>query len=109
MSHVTVSIDESGTITQLSGHGPNLLDVYGGMVQTRRASHVEPANRVLRVIFHALRLTGDDSRIAQYTRIWPCAWRVNLSPVHGPILTTMYRNRQSAINAEIAWLTDNWL
>ena len=67
-----------------------------------RASHVEPANYFLRVIFHALRQwLGDKGRMSNFTRRWPILWRVNMAPVGGGILPTLYRNRFAAIDAEV--------
>src|ERR1700722_3126134 len=76
----------------------------------RRASHVEPINAFLRIVFYTLRfLFGEYGRMGQFTRVWPCLWRINLSPVSGPILPTVYRDRQKAIQAEIGWLEANFL
>lgn len=76
-----------------------------GRFAKRRASHVEPANRVLRWLFHVLRRWfGEDGAVAAFTRGWPCAWRVNLTPSGGEILDGVYRNRQDAIDAEVQWL-----
>jgi hypothetical protein len=73
----------------------------------RRASHVEPVSLVLRLIFHAVRsLVADDSRIASWTRLWPCAWRVNMAPVGGSILPVHYSNRLAAIDAEVEALNN---
>ena len=67
-----------------------------------RASHVEPVNPLLRVIFHLLRQwLGDKGRMSEFTRAWPCLWRINLKPLDGPILPTVYYDRKQAINAEV--------
>ena len=67
-----------------------------------RATHVEPVNAVLRCAFHLLRQwLGDKGRMSDFTRRWPCKWRINLKPVDGPILPTVYYDRSQAINAEV--------
>jgi hypothetical protein len=76
----------------------------------RRASHVEPVNPFLRVLFTLLRYQfGDTGKVAAFTRNWDCAWRVNLTPVHGPIVPVDFASRQSAIDFEIDWLETNFL
>jgi hypothetical protein len=73
-----------------------------------RASHVEPDNFVLRIIFHGLRqVLGDKGRMSEFTRNWPIRWRVNTKPVGGPILAGRWRNRKDAIDAEIKFL-NSW-
>ena len=39
--------------------------------------------------------------MSDFTRRWPCKWRINLKPVDGPILPTVYYDRSQAINAEV--------
>jgi hypothetical protein len=91
-----------------------------GEVITRRASHVEPANWALRFIFSLLRtLSADTSIVAAWTRTWRCLWRINTSPVGGPILTwadvdqysrdariATWHYRPNAIDAEIMFLNN---
>jgi hypothetical protein len=57
------------------------LDSLGSMTITR-GSHVEPDEQGL--------------------------WHADLSPSHGPVLGP-FNCRSDAIDAEIAWLTKNWL
>ncbi len=76
----------------------------------KRASHVEPDAYLLRVAFHGLRrMFGEHGKVSDFTRAWPCLWRVNLSPACGPILPGRWRNRKLAISAEIAWLNRNFI
>lgn len=78
-----------------------------GAVTRERASHIEPANRILRGLFRVLRAhTSDQSWVAAFTRRWPCLWTVAIvdGPRFGP-----YRQRQAAIDAEIRWLNQNRL
>ena len=109
MNHVTFRIDDSnGDVTFLVNEltSPFIDDTSTVL----RASHVEPVNRMIRAVFYTLRaLFGEYSRIGAYTRTWGCTWRINLAPVNGPILPTAYRERAKAIDAEIAWLEENFL
>jgi hypothetical protein len=106
---ITISINEDGSIIFLAKEGTEVLLEMGESI-TRRASHVEPENSFLRVIFHFLRKKlGDKGIMASFTRLWPCLWRVNLFPVGGPILEKRWRNRKEAIEAEVNWLNENFL
>ena len=72
---------------------------------TKRVSHVLPVNPILRVVFRWLRdRFGEKGRIAGFTRRWPCLWQADMSPTGANDILGPYRNRQDAINAEIAWL-----
>jgi hypothetical protein len=74
-------------------------------VSQRRASHVEPNNIVLRKIFHMIRARfGEKGKMANFTRQWPCLWRVNMTPSGGPVLTGRWRKRQMALASEVEWL-----
>ena len=107
---VTVTIDESGDLVFLRTPESDIFLELGETI-TRRASHVEPYALLPRLAFTALRyFVPDDSRIAAWTRDWDCSWRVNLSPIGGPILRgydylgdwiLSWDNRQDAIRAEI--------
>jgi hypothetical protein len=101
---------EQGAVTFIIGDGvctylqTEAAPVIEGAV-TRRASHVEPDNFFLRILFHALRQwLGDKGRMSDFTRSWSCLWRVNMKPVGGPILCTRYYDRKQAINAEVVAL-----
>lgn len=97
-SSVTFIIEENGDCTYLMTEAAPLIE---GAV-TARASHVEPSNLLLRLLFHALRQwLGDKGRMSDFTRAWPCLWRINMQPVGGPILPTLYRDRFAAIDAEV--------
>ncbi len=73
-----------------------------GLTNFTRVSHVEPVNRLLRVLFHAARSrVSDDSLTAAFTRKWPCKWQANI--FNGPTLGPFQR-RSYAINAEIAYI-----
>lgn len=114
---ITLTIDEDGDLLFLKTDSADIFLELGTTV-TKRASHVEPATFWDRVAFHVLRtLVADDSSIAAWTRTWKCRWRVNTSPVGGPILTwadlwgsvapsttATFADRQNAIDAEIAFL-----
>jgi hypothetical protein len=104
-----ISVDDTnGNVTFLVNEISSALIDDSSYV--RRASHVEPINPFLRIVFYTLRgIFGDYGKMAEITRKWACQWRVNLAPVNGPVLPAIYRNRQDAINAEISWLETNFL
>lgn len=108
MQPTLISISEDGIVRFL------VNDTTKGLLDedcvTRRASHVEPVSSVLRTIFHVLRrIFGDKGWMATFTRRWPCFWRINFTPINGPILNYVYRDRQQAIEAEIEWLNKHFL
>lgn len=104
MKTVTVTIDENGDMLFLKNE-TSVIFLDLGEVKTRRASHVEPDNSTLRVVFHVLRFVfGETGIVSDFTRRWRCLWRVNTAPVGGPILTGRWRDRQEAIVAEIEFL-----
>jgi hypothetical protein len=102
-NEATLVIDENGDCKIVLTVAAKTLFLSSTMVaESRRASHVEPANPMLRLIFHAVRaLVSDDSRIAQWTREWACWWRVNMKPIGGGIIPVHYSHRKSAIDAEV--------
>lgn len=103
---MTIRFDTNGTATCIATGQLDLTAL--GTVSKRRASHVEPASRVLRVVFHATRrVFGEAGRCAAWTRSWCCVWRVDLRPSSGTILTATWRNRADALAAEVAWLETN--
>jgi hypothetical protein len=104
MSEVTVTVRDNGELIFLDTPEAQCFKALGS-VTTRRASHVEPDSWLLRLAFHALRhFYGDKGRMSDFTRNWPCLWRVNTRPTGGPILPGRWRNRQEAIDAEVSWL-----
>jgi hypothetical protein len=107
--HVTFSIDDSnGDVSFLVNDATAVFIDESSTIC--RASHVEPVNPLLRAVFYTLRAVfGEYGRIGACTRAWACLWRINLSPVNGPILPAEYSNRADAITAEIAWLEHNFL
>ena len=101
-SYLTIS--DGGSIAQIAGHGPDLSGC--GTSVKRRASHVEPCNWPLWVLFHAVRAcVRDESKLACWTRSWRCLWRVQI--IGGPVLAGRWRDREHAIAAEVAWLETN--
>ena len=99
----TISIGPDGSLNFVADEA--LVGLVGDDKATsRRASHVLPTNRVLRVVFRWLRDNcGEKGLVAAFTRRWSCVWQADLSPSNGPVLGP-FRVRQDAINAEIAWL-----
>jgi hypothetical protein len=81
MQELVVKIDVEGTMHFIwSDELVSLLEAGKGTI--RRASHVEPTTRGL--------------------------WGADLSPVDGPILGP-FRTRREALDAEVAWLHENYL
>lgn len=118
---ITVTFEANGDATYLATEASDIFLELGETV-TRRASHVEPATPGARILFHFLRLFGNKTRIAEWTRGWKVLWRVNTSPVGGPILkrkdagmlglpelTAVWGDRQQAIDAEIKFLNKFFL
>ncbi len=73
-----------------------------GLPFSKRVSNVEPVNRVWRYCFYWIRKrVTDDSRLAEFTRHWPCMWQAKIhdGPVLGP-----FKSRKSAISAEILYI-----
>ena len=105
-TELTFVIDESGDMKFLVPEFMSESPLLDG-ANVSRASHVEPGNVILRIIFHGLRqILGDKGRMSEFTRRWNCLWRVNTKPVGGPILAGRYRNRKDAIEAEIIFLNE---
>jgi hypothetical protein len=100
------TIDRDGNIRVIDyGLAAALADC--GRTSRRRASHVEPVNLPLRFLFHVLRsVCSDDSRLAAFTRRWPCRWRARVfgGPVLGP-----FERRTDAIQAEVDWIGEHAL
>jgi hypothetical protein len=78
-------------------------------MQIRRASHIIPANACLRAAWRICRVFGDNTPLANFTRLWPCKWLVDFSPIGGDIVPIEWASRQSAIEFEIQWLETNFL
>ena len=73
-------IESGGSVRGIYGEALDLAAL--GTLKIARASHVEP---------------GPDGR-----------WFADLSPVDGPVLGP-YEKRSEALDAEVAWLEENWL
>lgn len=105
MQSVTVSISQDGTVRFLDSEDTRAF--VSSEYLTKRASHVEPVDPILRNLFHALRARfGEKGLIAGFTRMWPCLWQVNLSPISGPILPGTWRDRKEAIRVEVTHLNE---
>jgi hypothetical protein len=124
MKILTLTIDEQG-VTYVKPHGEDPLFELGNTI-TKRASHVEPEAFWLRVAFRFLRLFGDNTRVAAWTRGWRTLWRINTRPVGGPILrfghihprvtisgglghVYHWADRNDAIAAEVKFLNEFFL
>jgi hypothetical protein len=104
MSEFILNIDEGGRVEFIATQGESACLQLEGAMTKRRASHVEPINPFVRLAFYALRVLGDETRAAGWTRRWGCLWRVRI--IGGPTFGS-YRSRQRAIAAEIDWLNRN--
>jgi len=72
-----------------------------GPVTTQRASHVEPAGPLRRILFRALRFAfGERGRVAEWTRRMPGPWMVRIVG-GGPEF------RHASRDACIAWEIDH--
>lgn len=108
MQQGTITITADGRVRFLNNEVTAALATPSTLV--RRASHVEPHGRIMRAAFHSLRFFfGEKGAMAEFTRLWPCRWRVNLAPAGGPILPGRWYNRKAAIQAEIVWLNKNFI
>ena len=106
MDKVVISIEDGVTKFLVNEETQSMVE--DGVV--RRASHVEPVNKALRLLFHTLRgLFGEKGWMAAFTRKWPCYWQVNLKPIGGPVLDLNWKNRQAAIDFEIGWLNEHFI
>ena len=106
MQNEATFVIEDGDVKYLLTDATKELD-FGATYQ--RASYVEPVNCLLRRFFHLLRHGfGDEGRVSNWTRAWTVVWRVNLAPIGGPILRTVYYDRTQAINAEIVAINRFW-
>jgi hypothetical protein len=80
---ITCTVDENGDVIYLATDANDAFLNHGDVV-TKRASHVEPELLVYRLVFRFLRLFGDKTRIAEWTRNWPVLWRVDTRPCGRP-------------------------
>ena len=120
----TATIDENGDVLFLASTENDIFCELGSVV-TKRASHVEPATFWARRAFHFLRLFGNKTKIAEWTRGWRVFWRVNTKPVGGPVIkwkhvypgikkgvsdyVYVWSDRQQAIDFEIEFLNKFFL
>jgi len=100
-----ILIDTEGTIRYLAKPEAEGFDLDAADTSTRRASNIEPCNRLLRVAFYLIRKTLGE-RGEAFTRTWGCRWRVNLTLSGGPTFGS-YLDRAEAIEAEENWLLEN--
>ena len=108
MEIVKVTIDEdTAEIKYLISAESPLLILPDSTV--KRASNIIPANVLLRTIWYALRMFGDDTLAARYTRTWECKWVIDFSPIGYGILPVEWDSRQAAIDFEVDYLERNFL
>lgn len=98
-----ITVDSEGNLHYLEKPETESLRQLG-TATTKRASHIEPCNWLLRLAFHAVRMAG--KRGEAFSRTWPVDWRVNLKLSNGPTFGR-FADRSKAIEAEEQWLADN--
>lgn len=92
-------INVDGSIEHLDGH----LDLGNiGKETVKRASNVEPSDFILRRLFHLTRKYFPS--LTQWTRTWPCNWRVHI--IEFNLVFEAFENRDAAIAFEVQWLED---
>lgn len=102
----TIRIDKQGAVSFV--HDEQLAEGFSGEHRRQRASYVEPADPLVRFLFHVIRhRVSDDSFLAAWTRRWPCVWRARILKPGEPTLYET-RDRQEAIDHEVRWLNSNW-
>jgi hypothetical protein len=108
MNIIKVTIDEDTAEVKylISAESP-LLILPDSTV--RRASHIVPANLLIRTIWHALRIFGDGTVLARFTRSWRCKWLIDFSPIGQGILGVQWDSRESAIAFEVDYLERTFL
>jgi hypothetical protein len=100
---VKVTIDEAGNLSFVDDAPLAELNT-AGVCRRTRLSHIEPHRPILRWLFRACRSVG----LVEFTRHWPCHWRVDMRPVGGPIITMPTNaSRREALNTERNWLWIN--
>lgn len=105
----TIRISPQGTVHFVNSELTRKLVEKADHATLRRASHVEPVSRPLRLCFHLLRRAfGEEGRASDWTRRWGCLWQINLSPSRGSVMGP-FQCRQTAIDAEVDWLHNNRL
>ena len=78
---IELAVNSEGTIRLIySDDARFLLNI--GEAKIERASHVEPRGKY---------------------------WIVDLTPIGGPIMPTLFKFRQTALDYEAEWLKGNWL
>lgn len=110
MENLTITICEDGTVVMIDSAAARVVAESLGVTTVARASHVEPVNNCLRYLFHFIRQrTSDDSRMAEWTRRWPCYWQVTLADAFGGhTLPEVFRDRQDAIAHEVNYLNEKF-
>lgn len=102
----TVIINESGQIQFLATEELESLSQLSSTATKRRASHVHPSRKSLRIAFYALRaIAGENGRVGNWTRKWACLWSVDLAISGGP-QAGPFDIRSEAIAFEENWLAE---
>lgn len=105
MDVLTFTVTEDGTLLVIDSAAAREFAAGLGEDTVTRASHVVPVNPLLRIAFNVIRsIVADDSWLAGWTRLWPCRWMVDCSPVGGDVLPGPWLDRQQAIASEVEYL-----
>ena len=76
-----ISVEEDGTARMVYDDDLKSL-INKGIAETVRASHVEPVGN---------------------------KWQVDMTPIGGPVIESLYENRKEALKVEVEWIEGNWL
>lgn len=112
MAQIKFRITKDGAICIRTPESAAFLDALQASgaiedVKRMRLSHVEPVNWWLRVWFHFFRYWfGDEGQVSDWTRSWPCQWRVDMRLSSGPICLSAgdgipFMSRAKAIEYEL--------
>lgn len=72
--------------------------------KTQRASWILPERLLKRLAFQIIRLFGDRTVAAEWTRRWRGPWIVDLRLSDGPVVTG-FSTRESALAYEESWVS----
>lgn len=72
--------------------------------KTQRASWILPERFLKRLAFQFIRLFGDKTVAAEWTRRWQGPWIVDLRLSGGPVVTGFY-SRDAALAYEESWVS----
>jgi len=93
MKKTFIEIDESGNIKFFDDDFELFKTENMEIISKRRLARIEPANFVLRILFHLFRiLSFFNIKVIKWTRTWKCKWRLKV--------IRYYSTREEAVNIE---------